>query len=228
MASLVLAVILGFAVRQSRQAAADSQTVRPAGIPVSVSTALADQMALSPVRHSAVPDFTLTDQYGQVVSLAQFRGRVVVLEFTDPNCTDVCPIVSQELVDAYHDLGKLAPNAVFLSVNVNPYHARVADMAAYSSEHGLNAVTTWHFVTGPMDALSAVWSNLEIDVQAPNPTADVVHSDTMYFIDGTGTERFVARPMVDHTSSGTAFLPSNQITSWGTGIALMVRSLVSG
>ena len=64
--------------------------------------------------------------------LVGLRGKVVVLEFMDPHCVDICPIVSQEFVDAYHDLGPLAAKVVFVAVNVNQYHATVADIAAFS------------------------------------------------------------------------------------------------
>ena len=72
-----------------------------------------------PVRPA--PGFTLTDQDGRVLPLSAFRGKVVVLEFMDPHCTDICPIVSAEFT-----------NAVFAAVNVNQYHHGVADVAAYS------------------------------------------------------------------------------------------------
>jgi protein SCO1 len=52
--------------------------------------------------------FTLTDQDGRTLALSALRSKVVVLEFMDPHCTDICPIVSQEYVDAYRDLGALA------------------------------------------------------------------------------------------------------------------------
>lgn len=41
--------------------------------------------------------------------------RAVILEFMDTHCVDICPIVSQEFVDAYHDLGATASHAVFLA-----------------------------------------------------------------------------------------------------------------
>ena len=49
----------------------------------------------------------------------RYRGKVVVLEFMDPHCTDIYPIVSQEFIDAYHDLGRAAGDVVFAAVNVN-------------------------------------------------------------------------------------------------------------
>ena len=116
---------------------------RPASPP-----AVADLMQLSPVPATPAPGFTLTDQNGHILSLASFRGRAVVLEFMDPHCTDICPIVSQEFIDADRDLGRSASRAVFIAVNVNPYFRSVADVAAYSQEHQLTAIPSWHFLTG--------------------------------------------------------------------------------
>jgi cytochrome oxidase Cu insertion factor (SCO1/SenC/PrrC family) len=51
------------------------------------------------------PDFTLTSQYGQAVSLRSFRGKVVILAFTDSQCTTVCPLTSQSMLVAKDLLG---------------------------------------------------------------------------------------------------------------------------
>jgi cytochrome oxidase Cu insertion factor (SCO1/SenC/PrrC family) len=99
-------------------------------------------------------------------------------------------------------------------------------MATYSQEHQLNAVPSWHFFTGSVSELQNVWRNFGIEVDAPTPTADVIHSDTMYFIDPGGKERFIATPMVDHTAGGTAYLPGQQIASWGQGIAAVAQSVM--
>jgi len=141
------------------------------------------------------------------VSVAGLRGRAVVLEFMDPHCTDICPIVSQEFIDAYRDLGASAARVVFVAVNVNRYHLRVADVAAFSGEQRLTQVPSWHFLTGSYPSLAAVWQDYEITVDVPGPDADVIHSSQMYFIDPQGKERFVADPMVDHTASGPRSCP---------------------
>jgi cytochrome oxidase Cu insertion factor (SCO1/SenC/PrrC family) len=153
-------------------------------------------MQLSPIPVTSAPGFTLTDQGGQTTSLAGLKGHVVVLEFMDPHCTDICPIVSQEFLDAYRDLGTSAPHVVFLSVNVNRCHLRVADVAAFSSEQRLTQIPAWHFLTGSYPSLQAVWQAYQIQVDAPGPDADVIHSSQMYFIDPQGRERFTADPMV--------------------------------
>ena len=165
-------------------------------------------MLLTPLPHDQAPGFTLTDQAGKTMPLSALRGKVVVLEFMDPHCTDICPIVSQEFVDAYHKLGPAARNVAFIAINVNQYHASVADMAAYSRQEDLNTIPSWHFFTGPMPALKTAWRDYNIAVEAPNPDADIVHTSALYFIDAQGREAFLASPMVDHTKKGTAYLPA--------------------
>ena len=89
----------------------------------------------------------------------------------------------------------------------------------------LGIVISWYFLTGSVAALRAVWGDYNVQVAAPNPDADIVHSSVVYFIDPAGRERFIASPMADHSASGTAYLPSGQITEWGHGIAQVAREL---
>jgi cytochrome oxidase Cu insertion factor (SCO1/SenC/PrrC family) len=227
-ASLAAIILAGAAVATIvavTRASSGPQLARPTGIPASVSDAQINLMGLSPVPVRPAPGFTLTDQDGRALSLASLRGKAVVLEFMDPHCTDICPIVSQEYVDANRDLGPLAGKVVLAAVNVNQYHAAVSDMMAYSREQRLTAIRGWHFLTGPVTDLRKVWDGYDIAVQAPNPDADIVHTSAVYFIDPAGQERFIAAPMADHTSSGASYLPAGQITAWGQGIAQVARTL---
>jgi protein SCO1 len=199
--------------------------LRPSGIPANISTSTANLMQLSPVPGVRAPGFRLTDQQGHTMTLASLRGKIVVLEFMDPHCTDICPIVSQEFVDAHRQLGAQASKVVFAAINVNQYHATVRDMAAYSTAHQLNAIPDWHFFTGTLPALRTAWRDYNVQVEAPSPNADIIHTSVVYFIDAKGAERFIASPMVDHTANGTAYLPLAQISDWASGIARVVDDL---
>ena len=203
------------------------QLPRVSGLPADMPTSLANLMSLSALPRSPAPGFSLTDQQGHRMTLASLRGKVVVLQFMDPHCVDICPLVSQEFVDAYHDLGRRAGQVVFAAVNVNPYHTDVPAMAAYSRAHGLAAIPDWHFFTGPVPLLRSVWQGYHIAVDAPNPNADVQHTSAVYLIDQHGRERYLAMPVADHTKSGTAYLPAQQLTSWGHGLALLAKDLLN-
>ena len=212
-------------VLTSENNATAGANLRPSGIPANISTSLANLMQLSPVPGVRAPGFTLTDQRGHTMSLASLRGKVVVLEFMDPHCTDICPIVSQEFVDAYHELGAQAGKVVFAAINVNQYYATVANVATFSNTQRLNTIPGWHFFTGPVPALRTAWRNYDVEVSAPNPNADIIHTSAVYFIDAQGRERYVASPMVDHTGNGTSYLPLAQISDWAGGIARLASGL---
>ncbi len=220
--AVAAATVLVLVIRHHQQAALAQ--LRPSGIPPTVSTRLADLMALSPVPASPAPGFRLTGQNGQPTQLSQFRGKVVVLTFMDTHCVNTCPLVAQEFTDAYHDLGPAAARVVFAAVNVNPYHARVADVLAFSREHQLVMIPGWHFVTGPVAALRTVWRAYNVEVQAPGRGADIVHTSVDYFIAPDGTERFVATPMAGE-GNGKGYLPPGTLAAWGHGIALVARYL---
>lgn len=226
LAAIIVAGAAVITVVAVTRATSGPQLARPTGIPASVSDGQINLMGLSPVPVRPAPGFTLTDQDGRTLSLSSLRGKVVVLEFMDPHCTDICPIVSQEYVDAYRDLGPLAGRVVFAAVNVNQYHAAVADMMAYSREQHLTTIPGWHFFTGPVPDLRKVWNGYEIAVQVPSPDAGIVHTSAVYFIDPAGRERFIAAPMADRTSSGASYLPAGQLAAWGQGIAQVARTLV--
>jgi cytochrome oxidase Cu insertion factor (SCO1/SenC/PrrC family) len=186
-------------------------------------------MGLTALDGRPAPDVDLVDQRGQTVSLSGLSqaGRAVVLEFMDPHCTDICPIISQEFKVAYQSLGARAGQVAFVAVNVNPFHTAQADVAQFTNEQGLDTVPDWYFLTGPMADLRAAWHDYAIAVQAPSPTADVIHSDNMYFIDPSGHERWMALPTDDHTANGTSYLPAKQVHQWGVDIASIASRLLS-
>jgi protein SCO1/2 len=223
--AVILSGILAFNAVRNRNTQLNSQSLRVSGIPASVTTAQANLMSLSPVPHKLAPNFTLVDQNGTTMSLKSFRGRSVVLEFMDPHCVDICPIVSQEFVDAYHDLGTKASGVAFVAVNVNQYFHSVANMATFTAEHQLNTIPSWHFFTGSVPTLKAIWHAYGIMVSAPKPTADIVHTSIVLFIGPDGRERFLGAPSDQRNMQGIAFLPAGQLTSWGKGIALVAQSM---
>jgi len=210
------------------------QELRPSGIPAAISTSMADLMALSPVPRRPAPGFTLTDQAGRTMSLSAFRGKVVVLEFMDDHCTDVCPIVAQEFAGAYHDLGPMAGKVVFAAVNVNPYYRSVQAVAAFSAEQRLTAIPGWHFFTGSPAALHAAWGNYNIEVEPQGPGRDTLHTSAIYFIDPQGDQRYLASPQdrgaakprfAYGTKNETGYVPTGQLADWGRGIALLARTM---
>jgi cytochrome oxidase Cu insertion factor (SCO1/SenC/PrrC family) len=133
------------------------------------------------------PEFVLHDQQDRLTSLAEFRGKVVVLTFIDPECAQICPLTTQSMVEALKMLGPDAASRVqLLGIDANPLKTQVADVAAYTRTHELQ--DRWRFLTGSRAQLESVWRGYNVYVTTA-ANDDVVHEAVIFLIDGNGNER---------------------------------------
>ena len=204
----------------------DGSYSRPSGIPASIPDSQVNLMELSPVPVRPAPGFTLTDQDGRVLPLSAFRGKVVVLEFMDPHCTDICPIVSAEFTDAYRDLGRQAARSLRRRQR-QPVPPRRRRRSGVLSRPPADLHPQLAFLHRPGAAAAGRLECLQHRGPGTRPDADIVHSSVVYFIDPGGRERYLASPQADHTSSGASYLPADQVAAWGRGIA-QVATLLAG
>ena len=128
------------------------------------------------------PDIKLVNQFGQPMSLSQFRGRVVILAFSDSECTTVCPLTTQSMVLAKDLLGKAGESVQLLGVDANPDATKVSDVMGYSRAHDM--VNQWDFLTGSSAQLKAVWKAYHIEVQIEAGQID--HTPALYVINQQG------------------------------------------
>src|SRR5580658_758071 len=144
------------------------------------------------------PDFRLRNQFGQPMSLSQFRGKVVVLSFEDSECTTVCPLTTQSMLQAKQMLGAAGNQVQLLGVDANPTATSVADVLAYSRVHGM--VNQWDFLTGSVAQLKAVWSAYHIAVQIEQGQID--HTPALFVIDQRGREQKLYLTQMAYSSVG--------------------------
>src|SRR6202050_4618161 len=144
------------------------------------------------------PDFKLVNQFGQPMSLSQFRGKVVVLSFEDSECTTVCPLTEQSMLDAKEMLGTAGNQVQLLGVDANPDATSVADVLSYSRAHGL--VNQWDFLTGSLAQLEAPWAAYNIEVQIEQGQID--HTPALFVIDQSGREQKLYLTQMAYSSVG--------------------------
>src|ERR1700744_4025063 len=181
LAGLVLAALAG--AGGSTGASPGSPSGMP---PLSSASAAAEQNPNldlgSPLGGKPAPDVKLVTQFGQPMSLSQFRGRVVLLSFEDSECTTVCPLTTQSMVLAKELLGKAGSSVQLLGVDANPDATKVADVMDYSRVHGM--INQWDFLTGSLPQLKSVWKSYNIAVQIESGQID--HTPALYVIDQQG------------------------------------------
>jgi cytochrome oxidase Cu insertion factor (SCO1/SenC/PrrC family) len=144
------------------------------------------------------PDFRLMNQFGQPMSLSQFRGKVVMLSFEDSECTTVCPLTTQSMVEAKQLLGAAGAKVQLLGVDANPDATSVADVLSYSRVHGM--VNQWDFLTGSLAQLKSTWRAYQIAVQIEQGQID--HTPALFVIDQQGRERKLYLTQMAYSSVG--------------------------
>jgi len=147
-------------------------------------SALTDNQNLDPGADlsAPAPDFTLTDQFGQQVSLSAYRGKVVILAFNDAECTTICPLTTVSLLNAKDMLGAAASRVQLIGVNANPKAVQVQDVLSYSQLHGMTY--QWQYVTGSLAQLRSVWKAYSVGVTISQSQTD--HEPAIFVINQQG------------------------------------------
>lgn len=138
----------------------------------------------------AQADLRLTDFNGKPRTLADFRGKVVVLFFGYVHCPDVCPTTLADLRQALEMLGRDADRVQVLFVTVDPERDTPAVLAQY--------VPAFHpsFLGLYGDAAATARTADAFKVQyLKQPTQsgyNMDHSAGTYLIDAAGRVRLLA------------------------------------
>jgi protein SCO1/2 len=139
-------------------------------------------------------ELRLTDHNGKARSLADFRGKVVVVAFGFTHCPDVCPTMLADLAAAVKELGEEGSRVQVLFVTVDPQRDKPDLLREY--------VPAFHpaflGLTGDEAALAQVRKDFNVYAavrEAKSPGAYTVdHSAQMFVFDAGGRIRLVVPP----------------------------------
>lgn len=142
--------------------------------------------ALLPGTISA-PQFTLTNQRGRRVSLAQYRGRVVILTFLSSACPPSCPLIAQQIRGALDELSTHPAHPVpTLIVSANPSTDTPAAVRHFLAAASLTGRV--QYLIGTRAQLQRVWRAYNVvPAQLANPNSP--HPGEVLLIDRLGQER---------------------------------------
>lgn len=138
-------------------------------------------------------DLPLTDQHGRVRSMAEFKGKVVVVFFGFTQCPDVCPTTLQELVEVKKLLGKDGDKVQGVFVTVDPERDTPEVLKAYMANFDPSFVA----LRGSPEQLATVAKDFKIyykRVEGKTPTSYTMdHSAASYVFDTQGRVRLYTR-----------------------------------
>jgi protein SCO1/2 len=153
--------------------------------------------------HRTVPPLHLRTADGRRITLAAFRGKVVVFAPFLTLCSEVCPLTTGAFLQMQHDADAagVAGRMVFAEISVDPWRDSPARLRAFARR----ADITFRLLTGTRREVAAFWHFFGIGYrrvpQGQPPamdwwthrplTFDIEHTDALFVIDPTGHEREV-------------------------------------
>lgn len=131
-----------------------------------------------------VPDFKLLDQDGKEISLAQFKGKVLLITFIYTRCplSDYCPRMSRNFAEIDHALSAdaaLKARTHLLSISFDPVYDKPAVLRSYGGAYtGLytnEKFEHWTFAAPSKSELPAMTSFFDVGVM-PGDKGTLTHT----------------------------------------------------
>ena len=182
--ALIFAIGVGIAYRM----------IRPSGelpiyTPAQLNPLVVDPSLRNSTAEHHILDFSLTDQKGRTVTLADTKGKVVLADFFFTTCGSICPKMTGQL-ERVQAAYKNEPRVLLLSHSVTPEIDSVETLAAYADMHGADP-QRWRFLTGDRRQIYMLarksWFAVK-DTGSGGPD-DFVHTENLILADTLGRLR---------------------------------------
>lgn len=139
---------------------------------------------------STVPEFTLTQEDGTPITLADLKGKIWVADLIFTRCEGICPIMSKNFSKLQQALTD-KPEIKLVSFSVDPEHDVPDTLSAYAAKYGADK-ERWRLVTGARPTIfELAKKGFLLGVDSNSLSADhlVTHSEKFVLIDKAGNMR---------------------------------------
>ena len=110
------------------------------------------------LERTSIPNHVLIDQNFNYYSLHTGNADVIVVAFIFTTCPDVCPVITNNMIQAEDALDGV--DYQFISITVDPGNDKPNVLREYREDYG----ATWPHLTGELEDLETVWEDFGITV----------------------------------------------------------------
>ncbi len=122
------------------------------------------------------PDFELTNQDGARITLAELRGKVVLMNFIYTSCPSACVLQSFDLKAVWDNLDEaLRQEFVMVSISFDPEVDTPQVLKEYAQTLGFD-IPGWYFLTGSQDEIAKVMGEYGVYYELV-PAGEHTHPD---------------------------------------------------
>jgi len=151
-----------------------------------------------------VPDFRLTNQLGQTVSLKDLatindkdtNGKVIVADFFYTHCPTICPAMTKNMKRLQNTVkeavdvdGRTTQLVQFISFSIDPGRDSVAALKKWADRFQIDP-SNWWLLTGDKQTIYDLsLKHMNLAVQDPQIDSSFPHTDIFVLIDKNGVVR---------------------------------------
>jgi protein SCO1/2 len=150
--------------------------------PSMVNSELVDSSLQKKRKYHTISDFSLTNQNGQNITQADYKGKIYIADFFFTTCLTICPIMTKNMVEIQNELKD--KNILLLSHSVTPQRDSVAQLKKYALEKGIDD-SRWNLVTGDKKQIYelARKSYLAVKTDGDGGPFDMIHTENFILVD---------------------------------------------
>jgi protein SCO1 len=170
----------------------------------SVSSIIKNGKRVNDTSWHRVPDFSLTNQLGQTVSLKNLatvsdndtNRRVIVADFFYTHCPTICPVMTRNMKRLQNTVkeavdvdGRKTQLVQFISFSIDPGRDSVAALKKWADRFQVDP-SNWWLLTGDKQAIYDLsLKHMNLAVQEPQIDSSFPHTDIFVLIDKNGVVR---------------------------------------
>jgi protein SCO1/2 len=132
-----------------------------------------------------LPEFTLPDHRGTIVSSTDLNGKALLVTFLDTQCTEACPVIASLIGQA---LDRLRPAELrqveAIAISTDPDEDTPASVGTFLRTHRVEG--RLRYLVAPVDRLRLVWNAFHIAASFDTGD-DSLHSAPVRIYDRGGT-----------------------------------------
>lgn len=182
----LLLLLLGLTLTACRADVQPAQAPAAAAVPVRADAPAAPDLADLPEASLYVLDAPWTDQEGQTVRLASFRGRPVLMAMIFTHCGFACPTIVREMKQVTAGLSEAEQARVrYVLVSMDPERDTPEVLARYARAHGLDPAQ-WTLLRGDAQHVRVLANLLDVTYRR-EADGQFSHANLITLLDAEGT-----------------------------------------
>lgn len=130
-----------------------------------------------------IDSFQVMDQDSQMVTAADFKNKIYVVDFFFTHCPTICPIMTKNMSKVYDEFEN-DDEIMFLSHTIDIKNDSVPQLKKYASKIGITS-QKWHMVTAEKMVIYNLAEQYMVSAEEdPNSPGGYMHSGAFILMDG--------------------------------------------